>query len=37
MEDYILKPGDIFRIGSLEFMTERFNTGVVSEIGGRKY
>jgi len=28
-----LKPGCAFRIGSLEFVVERFNTGVVSDIG----
>ena len=34
-EDYTLRPGDFFRIGTLEFMVERFNTGIVSDIGGR--
>ena len=34
-EDYILKPGCAFRIGTLEFEVERFNTGIVSDIGQR--
>jgi hypothetical protein len=28
-----LYPGDQFVIGLLEFQTQRFNTGIVSEIG----
>ena len=32
-EYHNLQPGDAFRIGSLEFITERFNTGIVSDIG----
>jgi len=32
-EHHNLQPGDSFRIGSLEFLTERFNTGIVSDIG----
>ena len=32
-ESYSLRPGDAFRIGTLEFLVERFNTGVVSDIG----
>jgi len=30
-----LKPDDAFRIGSLEFHVQRFNTGVYSDIGQR--
>jgi hypothetical protein len=30
-------PGDAIRIGSLEFLTERFNTGIVSDIGQRDH
>ena len=32
-ESYNLQPGDSFRIGTLEFLIERFNTGIVSDIG----
>ena len=32
-EIYNLRPGDAFRIGTLEFLVERFNTGIVSDIG----
>ena len=32
-EEYSLKPGNAFRIGTLEFMVERYNTGIVSDIG----
>jgi hypothetical protein len=32
-ESYNLRPGHAFRIGTLEFLTERFNTGIVSDIG----
>jgi hypothetical protein len=32
-ENYILRPGHAFRIGTLEFLVERFNTGIVSDIG----
>jgi hypothetical protein len=34
-EEYCLRPGNAFRIGTLEFMVERFNTGIVSDIGQR--
>ena len=34
-ESWSLRPGDAFRIGTLEFVVERFNTGIVSDIGGR--
>ena len=29
----ILRPNNAFRIGTLEFLFERYNTGVVSDIG----
>lgn len=32
-----LQPGDGFRIGTLEFMAERFNTAIISDIGQRDY
>jgi len=32
-EQYSLRPGNAFRIGTLEFLVERFNTGIVSDIG----
>ena len=32
-EYHNLQPGDSFRIGTLEFLTERFNTGIISDIG----
>jgi hypothetical protein len=32
-EEYSLRPGNAFRIGTLEFVVERFNTGIVSDIG----
>ena len=32
-ENFILRPGVAFRIGTLEFEVERFNTGIVSDIG----
>ena len=32
-EEYCLRPGNAFRIGTLEFMVERYNTGIVSDIG----
>jgi len=35
-EEYILRPGSGVRIGNLEFHVERFNTGIVSEKGGRQ-
>ncbi len=35
-EEYCLRPGNAFRIGTLEFMVERFNTGIVSDIGQRQ-
>lgn len=34
-EDFRLSPDDAFRIGSLEFQVQRFNVGVVSDIGQR--
>ncbi len=34
-ESYCLRPGHAFRIGTLEFLVERFNTGIVSDIGQR--
>jgi hypothetical protein len=34
-EKLMLQPGDIFKIGSLSFAVERFNTNVVSEKGIR--
>lgn len=36
-EQHNLQPGDAFRIGSLEFVTERYNTGIISDIGQRDY
>ena len=36
-ENHNLQPGDAFRIGSLEFLIERFNTGIVSDIGQRDH
>lgn len=35
-EPFQLKPGNAFRIGTLEFVVERFNTGIVSDIGQRQ-
>jgi hypothetical protein len=32
-EAYNLRPDTAFRIGKLEFLVERFNTGIVSDIG----
>ena len=32
-ESYSLRPGHAFRIGTLEFLVERYNTGIVSDIG----
>jgi len=32
----VLEPDDSFRIGTLEFQVQRFNTGVVSDIGQRE-
>lgn len=32
-EMYCLRPGNAFRIGTLEFLVERYNTGIVSDIG----
>lgn len=32
-EHYVLRPGCAFWIGTLEFLVERFNTGIVSDIG----
>jgi len=34
-EAYNLRPDAAFRIGTLEFLVERFNTGIVSDIGQR--
>lgn len=34
-EEKVLQPADAFRIGKLEFVVERFNTGIVSDIGQR--
>jgi hypothetical protein len=36
-ENHNLQPGDAFRIGTLEFLIERFNTGIVSDIGQRDH
>lgn len=36
-ENYMLRPGHGIRIGNLEFHVERFNTGIVSDKGGRPY
>lgn len=36
-ELYNLQPGDAFRIGTLEFIVERFNNGIVCDIGGREH
>lgn len=36
-ENYIIRPGHGIRIGDLEFHVERFNTGIVSDKGGRPY
>lgn len=36
-ENYALRPGHAFRIGTLEFLVERFNTGIVSDIGQRPH
>lgn len=35
-EEFVLEPDDAFRIGTLEFQVQRFNTGVVSDIGQRE-
>ena len=32
-EAYSLRPGNAFWIGTLEFLVERYNTGIVSDIG----
>ena len=32
-EAYSLRPGNSFWIGTLEFLVERYNTGIVSDIG----
>ena len=32
-ESYNLKPGNAFRIGTLEFLVERYNTALVTDIG----
>ena len=36
-ENHNLQPGDAFRIGTLEFLIERFNTGIISDIGQRDH
>lgn len=36
-EAWNLRPGNAFRIGMLEFIVERYNTAVVSDIGQRPY
>lgn len=36
-ESYSLRPGHAFRIGTLEFLVERFNTGIISDIGQRPH
>lgn len=36
-ENYIIRPGHGIRVGDLEFHVERFNTGIVSDKGGRPY
>lgn len=36
-EFYSLQPGDAFRIGSLEFLTERFNTAIIKDICHREH
>jgi hypothetical protein len=36
-ESFSLRPGHAFRIGTLEFLVERFNTGIVSDIGQRPH
>jgi len=35
-EQFYLRPEDAFRIGKQEFLLERFNTGIISDIGQRK-
>jgi hypothetical protein len=32
-ELFCLRPGNAFRIGTLEFLVERYNTAIVSDIG----
>ena len=36
-EHHNLQPGDSFRIGTLEFLIERYNTGIISDIGQRDH
>mmetsp|Transcript_29349 Transcript_29349/g.44235 ORF Transcript_29349/g.44235 Transcript_29349/m.44235 type:complete len:238 (+) Transcript_29349:671-1384(+) len=36
-EAHNLQPGDAFRIGTLEFIIERFNNGIVCDIGHREH
>ena len=36
-ESHSLRPGHAFRIGTLEFLVERYNTGIVSDIGQRPH
>lgn len=35
-EKFYLRPEDAFRIGKQEFLLERFNTGIIADIGQRK-
>lgn len=34
-ERHILQPGDVIKMGLISFAVERFNTGVVAEVGNR--
>lgn len=36
-ENHIIRPGHGIRVGTLEFHVERFNTGIVTDKGGRPY
>ena len=36
-EAWNLRPGNAFRIGTLEFIVERFNTSIMEDIGQRPY
>lgn len=36
-ESHNLQPGDFFRIGSLEFSVDRYNVGIMRDIGNRQY
>jgi hypothetical protein len=35
-EKYLAHPGTIFKVGDSEFALERFNTGIVADIGARR-